>query len=141
MAVVRYNATRALISGVSINDQVTLDLELATLDPAHGVMRTVHISLAREREVIYDSEEDSWTAQSIPLAQGDADDLRMFLSSVQAGEAFEFAPYNRDGDSPLDYVAVVIGSDGYKEQRVSSARGGGGADDYFVYSFTIIEAP
>ncbi len=144
MAVVRYYATRSLTGGVTLAQQITRNLPLASpggLNRSRQVFKSTKTSLARLRETIYLNGEVSWACQSIPLrglTQTQLD-LIMFLESVEAGESFEFSPYQIVGDT-ITWLNAVLDGNGYQEARAAAVGGTTkGAGDYFQYGFVIVE--
>lgn len=140
MAVVSYLAKRSLTGGANVDDTIVLDLLLADLEASREVDRTVHTSLSRQRETVYRAGEDVWDAVTKPMTGQDVLDVKMFLDSVESGQAFSFSAYQTSSDSPLNYQSVFLISSGYSRPRRVKV-GNGGGSDWFSYSFRLAVLP
>ena len=139
MAVVSYTAKRSLVSGVSVNDTVVLDISpREPFNREREVNRQTHQSLDFTTETIYHAGRVLWPITTLMLNGADADAMVMFLDSVEDGQVFSFAPFDASTDSPIDYRNVVA-SAGYVENREVSV--GDDANDEKSYSFVLAEVP
>src|SRR5690606_13582016 len=137
MPVVRYMAKRSLISGVTEGDLITHDLPVAYagMNRTRRVYATTRRALSGARETYHENSENSWDIRTPPLEQAEYAPLVMFLESVEAGEAFEFAPDGAAGDPVIAWRSARMDSSGYEERRHDNL------DSLMQYSFTIVEAP
>ena len=137
MPVVRFTATRSLIGGVSLNDTVTYDLPVryAGMNRTRQVTKTTRVSMGGRRETYVDRREVAYDISSKPLDATQRNALVMFLDSVDAGEALEFAPNNSAGDSPISWEDAEVDGDGYTESRAPEL------DSMTSFGFRIVIVP
>lgn len=137
MPVVRFTATRSLIGGVSLNDTVTYDVpaRYAGMPRTKQVVKTTRVSMGGRRETYVDRKEVSYDIATKPLTATQRNALVMFLDSVENGEAFEFAPNNSAGDSPISWEDAEVDGEGYTENQVPER------DDLTTFAFRIVIVP
>lgn len=131
MASVRYYALRSLRSGVSSGTQVTYTLpaRYAGMARERRIFSTQRRSLSGIRETYYESAENAYAIDTIPLTSTQREHVVQFLDSVEQGEQFEFAA---DGST---YVNAVLDAVGYNEPRDPAL------DSLMAYSFKIVQVP
>jgi hypothetical protein len=133
---VTYTATRNLISGRSLNDQVNTDLILRTKSRGYRSKRTVAESLSNRRFITHLNSYTTWACSTPPLNGADAALMREFLDSV-VDQQFSFDPDYTAGNSPNAIRTVILKSTSYKETR--QGQQALQADNYFVFKFTMDE--
>lgn len=140
MAAIRYTAQRTLMSGHSAGGLYSMTVSLATLNrrPKPDVNSSKAINGDTYGLLLRHVVE--WICETGPVTGTAADQIREFLDSCEAKERLEFAPYNAAGDPLPAWRNVIVDSSGYTEKRVAM-RPGGGAGDYFSFSFTLEEVP
>ena len=112
-ASVQYTALRSLYE-VSSGETVDLDLpaRYAGLSRSRRSIKNTRVSLSGARETWFARNETAYTVETIPMSLDQLYSLRMFLDSVDQGEAFLFAP---DGQTAL--ATAYLESDEYAESR------------------------
>jgi hypothetical protein len=98
------------------------------------VNKKVQESLNYTRETIYLSSCEIWEVNTASLKFSDAMAVKEFLDSVEDGSTFTFDAYGK-ANTPNNPVTAEIESTGYSQIR--DARGQGGANDNFRYSFMV----
>lgn len=143
MAVVRFTATRALASGYTLNDFVTMELSITVnggLTYERQPSTTVRETISGKLEYVYYTVKESWVVTTIPLRGIESDRVLMFLASCEAGEVFLWSPYQNVGDTYVFVNAVVVPGP-WPQNRAAHVDGNGnGQSDYFTYSLTIRKA-
>lgn len=139
MPVVRYTATRSVVSPASPSEVIVFNLPIAYAGMTRSRLPNVvkHRSLTGAQAAYYHSVQYAWDIVTYPLlwAQGvRAADLEMFLDSVEGGEYFEFDPEGFAGGS-ITYQNVVMDSTGHSAPRRQEL------DSRFTYTFRIITVP
>lgn len=118
MARVSYVALRSLQGGVSVDDDIDFDFEVAKADRKTKTDRKDHIALGGAQASIKNRTDEQYMIGTIPVLEADFPDFRQFLDSVDAGEQFTLDPYGTLA-SPVLALNCVMVSKGYKEKRIS----------------------
>lgn len=148
---IAFTAARSLTGAHAAGDSVELVVSAEAVPMKRRVSRNVQTSMSGKRETIYLDGRRAWTVTVPAFTPQQCDQIEEFLDSCESGEAFTFEPYHvADGASlDLDFVAqrfrvaevlsAKLDSDGY-DKAVLGQVGTGGADDFYQYSFTVLEA-
>lgn len=110
----------------------TLTVSLKSLGRKRKVIKKTAKSLSGVEQTTYLNAEVTRNCKTVPVTGSDILNLREFLSSVEAGELFEF----NDGSG---FVDCYIDSNGYNESRTVML-GSGGSNDYMTFGWTHREA-
>ncbi len=129
MPLVRYNATRSLVTGVASGQEViyALPARYAGQIRQHAVASTTRVSMSGRRENYHERTEDAWAVSTKPLTAAEADELVMFLDSVEHGEGFDFDPDVIQGPN-------VLVNPGFERGVVAPWEISGGASAFTVNS-------
>ncbi len=136
MRKVIYDATRNLITGRTLGDEVTLDftnmIESQTESPR--LQRRLSPSISNVMQVTFENYTKVYRYRTKPLDQTDTMGLliREFLNSV-VDQVFSFAPgseYDGNASPSLTYACVLDGP--WQERRQRSVSG-----DRFQYTFSL----
>jgi hypothetical protein len=137
MTWVRYTAKRGLAPFHVIDQQYTLELSAQTIEPSRVVNFSGKESLSGATETIGHYAKRAFAVTLAPVELTQAEMILEFLESTEFREPFTF-----DAHGSIDYPnkpLVVIRTDtGYGSPRVM-AKGDGGANDWFAFSFQVRE--
>lgn len=148
MIKVIFNASRNLTGSHLAGDAVTLTFSAQEpMTPSRRVSRTVQTSLSGKRETIYNNAVWAFDIITQPVSESTLESMIEFLTSVEDGTSFTFYPWEVSGGNPSpmplrwtgDPLTCVLDSDQWSMQLVAS-NSGGGSDDWYSLSFTVVEA-
>ena len=133
---VTYLAAREMISGRSVDDEVTLDLDgvLKSQDRRPKMMRKINGSISNVVQITFEHLTYTWAMRTIPLVNDDtgANLFREFLASC-VDQTFEYRPGTEydGGASPATSYTVVL--DSFSEARTRIGVG----VDRFSFTFSL----
>lgn len=134
MTAVTYTAKRSLVAGHVAGSSYTIDIPVVSMPINRVPNKRIQESLSLVRETIYLSTHETWEVQTALLNQSKTEAVKEFLDSVEDGTVFSFDPYGR-ANTPHNPLTAEIESSGYSQTR--EARGQGGANDSFRFTFTV----
>lgn len=108
--------------------ELTLLVRYAGMTPNRSVSRTVHRALSGKRETWYERGDKGWVVGTRSLSPTEAEQVRMFLDSVEDGQTFTF----HDGVTSHN---VELDQEGYDEPPSPSK------DTSVTFDFRLVEVP
>ena len=125
MAVVKFTASRQLVSGYLVGDLVTLQFSTMQADIDPRVIQQTKTSLGGAIDRNVDRFENHWQITTTPFEGAGRGMVEMFLQSVKAGEQFT-ADWDADSDAAATYLFYML-PNSFKPIRLFSTT--------FKYSF------
>lgn len=135
MTAITYTAKRALMPGHTVDTVYVFDLPCQQIDLTGGAVKETQVSLSGRRESLRFYRETFYDVTPRPLNGNALLQLREFIASCDADEAFTWDPYGSVAAPGTQHFAT-LDSNQVSEQRFQP-RGNGGANDYFVVPFRV----
>lgn len=133
MGTLVYTAKRSLAAGHMVNGTYSIDVDVTEAVRSRSVQKSAVRSLGGSVEVLRNYADTQWHITFEPLSGARLEQLREFLDSTDAGEAFTLDIYGNDASRKT----LKRMDDGYSEDPFM--RRGSESTDVFTASITAIE--
>lgn len=117
MGKITFNAKRSLLSGHSIGQLITLEIDFTEAVRSRAVRKNVHRASGGATETIYTGADTQWSFTIGPFETARKLEVAEFMDSTAEGEMFRVWPYGEE-DSPDLVLDILRTSDGYTISRV-----------------------
>lgn len=134
MTAVTYIAKRSIVAGHVVNNSYSINIPVVSMPVSRQPKKTMNESLSLLRETIYHGSSEMWNIQTALLTPSQTLSIKEFLDSVEDGSSFTFDAYG-NVNTPVNQVTAEIESTGYSMER--EAKGQGGSNDHFRFSFVV----
>jgi len=136
MTTVTYIAQQSIMSGHTVGLSYEYRLRCVALEHARDILKNEVRALSGKTETLLWRNKRMWSVTTAALRSTELNQAREFLDSVIGGSPFTFDEFGQPATPFNPVTGHMPGT--YAEARAIK-QGDGGVNDYFRFSFSIVE--